>query len=339
MTVRRAWLAGSLPAATPQEAIELVLTSPIAPHLLFLPAGETDRPNWAGTITQQLARSGLFDILKEGDYSDYDHLLRLTPVGDLSKLNLGYYERYTAESEIAQRLCQTYHYALTFQVGIVSPFDQSMIAVGPGRHLRYHSAFIQATLRDVMKIYLHDESVIFQIEAPYELCGALKAPRMARSIVTSRMVRQITDFVSLCPPGMRIGIHPCLGDLNHQAIVTLDTLAPLVDWVNELCDTWPRGYILAYVQLPLCAGQVPPITDPGWSTDLKRLRVPGSTRIILGLCHEHAVVEELRPVVTLADTLLHRTFDVGASCGLALRGGRTLDDVHTVLTQQAELCR
>ena len=337
--MRRAWLAGSLPGATPQEALELVLRSPVGPHILFLPGGETDRPNSSASITLELARSGMFDIVKSGEFTSYSDMMTLTPTTDLFDLDLGYYERYKAESVIAQRICQQHHYALTFQVGIITPFGQSMATLGPGRQLKHRRSFQAATLSDIMQIYVHDESVIFQIECLLELCGALKAPSLVRPIVIRRMVANLTSFIHLCPTGLRIGIHPCLGDLNHEAMGHLSAIGPLVDWVNELCDTWPTGYTLAYVHLPLCEGAKPPITDPGWYTDLKRLRVPPGVRVILGVCHESVPTDALRPILALADSLLHRTVDVGASCGLALRGSRTLDDVYTILNQQAELCR
>jgi hypothetical protein len=335
--VRRAWLCGSLPGTTPAEAIELAL-SRLGRHLLFVPGGETSRPNWAATITQRLAETDLFAVAKPGEYTDYKDLLVLSPTTNLDKLDLGYYDQYLIESEVARRLCRVHGLACTFQMGMVSPFDQSMITVGPGRHLRYRRKFEAATLRDIMRIHMADETVIFQLEAPYELCGALKAPSFVRQIVTRRMVANLTHFVQLCPPGLRIGIHPCLGDLNHQAMGELVTLAPLIDWVNELCDQWPDGYTLAYVQLPLCPGDRPPVLDPGWYTDLKRLRVPAGTRVVLGMCHEGVATSDLWPILTLADSLLARAVDVGASCGLALRGNRTLDDVHKILDQQAELC-
>jgi hypothetical protein len=337
--VRRAWLAGSLPGTTTEESIDLALST-LGPYLLFLPCPFTGRPNWAASVTEELAKqTDLFSVVRQGGNTDYNDLTVLASKGDLSNLDLGYYDIYRAESEIAQRLIKSYGVALTTQVGIASPFDQSMITVGPGRHLRHYKSFIRATVRDVMKIYTHDESVVFSIEAPYELIGALKSPGMARSLVIRKMVAHVVDFVKQCPQGMRIGIHPCLGDLNHKSKANLPHLTPLVDWVNELCDTWPRGYTLAYVHLPLCEGARPPVVDPGWYTDLKRLRVPEGVRVVLGCCHEHVTASQLQPIVGLADSLLARTVDVGASCGLALRGKRSMDDVYTVLHQQAELCR
>jgi hypothetical protein len=336
--VRRAWLAGSMPGTTAEQAIDLALST-LGPYLLFLPCPFIGRPDWAASVSDELAQqTELFSVMKKGERTDYDDLTILSPRGDLSSLDLGYYDIYRRESEIAQRLIKSYGLALTTQVGIASPFDQSMITVGLGRHLRYHKLFIQATLRDVMKIYTHDESVVFSIEAPYELIGVLKSPGMARSLVIGKMVAHVVDFVKQCPQGMRIGIHPCLGDLNHQSKANLPHLAPLVDWVNELCDTWPRGYTLAYVHLPLCEGARPPVVDPGWYTDLKRLRIPQGVRVVMGCCHEHVTASQLRPIVGLADSLLGRTVDVAASCGLALRGSRTIEDVYTVLHQQADLC-
>jgi hypothetical protein len=333
--VRRAWLAGSLPGKTPRQAMELALST-LGSSILFLPGGDTKRPEWAVSIVKELAKTELFTIARHGDYTDYDDLMYLSPTGDLRDLDLGYTEIYLEESEIARRLIREYGLALTFQVGMASPFSQSTITVGPGRHLRYYKAFIQATLRDIMRIYTHDETVVFQIEAPYELVGALKAPQIARSLVIRKMVAHVINFVQLCPQGMRIGIHPCLGDMHHEARGHLPRLAGLVDWVNELCDTWPRGYTLAYVHLPLCEGSRPPVTDPGWYTDLKRLRVLPGVRVVAGLCHERVTTAELRPVLALADSLLHRSVDVGASCGLARN--RPMDDVYTVLKQQRELC-
>jgi hypothetical protein len=309
--------------------------SALGSSILFLPGGDTRRPEWAVSITKELAKTNLFTIARPGGYTGYDDLMYLTPTGDLRNLDLGYTEIYLEESEIARRLMREHRLALTFQVGMASPFSQSMITVGPGRHMRYYRAFIQATVRDIMRIYTHDETVVFQIEAPYELVAAMKAPAIARSLVIRKMVGHVINFVTQCPQGIRIGVHPCLGDMNHEARAPL-RLATLVDWINELCEQWPRGYTLAYVQLPLCEGSRPPELDPGAYTDLKRLQVPPGVRVVAGLCHERTTTAELRPILTLADSLLRREVDVGASCGLARN--RPLDDVYTVLDQMKELC-
>jgi hypothetical protein len=336
--VRRAWLGGSLPGNTPEQAMTLALDE-LGPYLLALPGGETRRPNWAASIVDELAQTSLFTIAKPGEGTDYDDLPQLAPVnGDLSTLDIGYYTIYQAESPIAHRLVTQRGLALSFQVDIAGPFDLAMFTVGPRRYLKYYKAFEAATLRDIMAIFTHDETVLFQLSVPLELVGSLTVPAMARHLVTRKLVKKITDFVSLCPVGLRLGVHLCLGDYHHKAKGHLPQLAPLTDFANTLLDTWPPGYPLAYLTLPLAEAELPPVLEPAWYTDLARLRALTGVRIVLGICHEKVTTGALRPIVTLADSLLKQEVAVGASCGLALRGSRTLDDVRTILRQQRELC-
>jgi hypothetical protein len=332
-------LGGSLPGTTPAEAITMALDI-LGPNIQYMPGGEIGRPDWAASIAQELAQQTThFQPAKAGGWTDYDDMPQLAPLGDLSAVDLGYYRHYQDESPIIAQLARERRLALSVQVGIASPFDLAMIALGPTRHFRQVKPLIKATVREMTNIYTADETVCFQIEAPYELCGALAVPQIARTLATRKLVRKVIDLVRECPQGMRFGIHPCLGDFHHKAKGKLPQLTPLVDWVNELIDQWPGGYTLAYVHLPLAEGYRPPVTEPSWYVDLARLRVPAGVRVILGCCHERVTTSDLHPVVSMADTLLHRTVDVGASCGLALRGKRTVEDVYTVLHQQAELCR
>lgn len=336
--MRKAWLAGSLPGRTPTEAMTLALDT-LGEHLLALPGGEVGRPIWAASITEELAASPLFDVVRQGNYTDYDDFTQLSAAGDLKKLDLGHYHRYVNESRIASILLHERGLDMLFQVGFPSWFDQTLISVGKLHYPKYRKAFADATLRDVRQIYADDPNVILQIEAPFELIAVLSAPRALRRLVARQMARgYITRFAEKCPAGARIGVHLCVGRLNNRAKTHLTELAPLVDLGNEIAAGWPDSVTLEYLHLPMSSGFLPPVLDPAWYADLERLDVPPEVRVILGVCHERATTQQLRPIVEFADKLLDRTVAVGASCGLALSGDRTLADVHTVLKQQAELC-
>lgn len=345
--MRKAWLAGSLPGETPAEAMSLALDI-LGDRLLALPGGEVGRPIWAASITEELADNPLFRVTRPGANTNYDDLTQLAAAADLDNLDLGHYSRFMIENPIAQFLLRDRQISrflaredldIPFQVGFPSPFDQTLISVGKARYLKYRKAFTAATLRDVQRIHAMDPTVLFQIEAPLELIGILEMPRIARPVLTRRMARQITGFVRQCPAGIRMGVHLCLGRLNNRPKVALDQLAPLVDLGSAIVEHWPSNATLAFLQLPLAAGYMPPPLGLGWYTDLLRLNVPTDVRVILGLCHERVTTAQLRPILEAADVLLGRTVDVGASCGLALGGERNLDDVRTILTQQAQLCQ
>jgi hypothetical protein len=303
-----------------------------------MPGGTTAQPVGVLALADRLAHHPAFELARNGDHGSRESIKQLTPIGSLDTLDLGYVDWYRQESTLVAALARERRLALSFQLRIISPFDLTMTVLGPGR-IKYAAAFERATLRDVMQIYTQDETVLFLIEAHQELAGVLKAPGIARALVTRKLVRKVTDFIRACPQGMRFGIHPCLRwPLARRKSTGLMQLAPLVDWINELIDQWPPGYTLAYVHLPLAEGYAPPSTEPSWYIDLARLRVPAGVRVVLGCCHPDVTTSALRPILSMADSLCHRTVDVGASCDLALRGPRTLDDVYTVLHQQAELC-
>lgn len=342
MTVRRAWLAGSLPGETPYDAMQLALDT-LGPWLYALPSGETSRPMGIHSVVNDLADTGLFGIRSTGDFIegapvDYNHMPQLAVTRDLRTLDLGYYDLYRIESKIAKELIIQHNMALSYQVGIPSPFSLAMTALGPARALRWLKEFSNATAHDVAQIYNSDETTLFSIEASWELTGMMALPAAARGIAIRRLISRIVDFIALCPAGMRIGVHPCLGDLQHTARAQLPRLGLLVDWVNELVKQWPTGYTLAYVHLPLAEGASPPVLETSWYTSLTRLRIPAGTRVIAGLCHEAVTAAELMPVVRFMELLLRRAVVVGASCGLAPRGTRTAEVARIVLEQQRTLC-
>jgi hypothetical protein len=336
---RRTWLAGSLPGKTPTEAMTLALDH-LGGTLLGLPAGETSRSNWTISIAEELAqRADQFKVIKEGDNTDYNDLTQLAPIDDLHDLDLGYYTVYTTERNTARELVGAYELVpLPFQQGIPSPFSLAGTAVGLRRSLRWYPKFAAATTRDIARIYAEDATVIFQIEAAWDLVAVLITPGFARSVVIHRLVDRLVELVSSCPAGANFGMHLCVGDMNHRAKGRLPQLLPVVDFINVLCERWPAANPLVYVHVPLAEANLPPVLEPSWYVELSALAVPPVTRIVAGLCHERVTTEQLRPVLDVIDVACGRQVAVGASCGLALRGDRTMDDVYTVLNQQRELC-
>ena len=224
----------------------------------------------------------------------------------------------------------------TFQVGIASPFDMAMFALGPRGALTNRRPFVEATSRDIVAIQAESGGdVLFQIELPAELVFVARTPRLFQARVAAWMARITTEVVELAPAGSRFGVHLCLGDLGHKALALAKDATPVVTLANAIASRWPTGKTLEYVHAPLAAGEEPPSTDPGFYAPLAKLRLPSATPFAAGFVHEGRTPAELVQILGMIEAAAPNSVDVAAACGLGRRDPQTAEKIMRL---SAELC-
>lgn len=340
MVTRRAHLVGSLPGAGAAEAMELAMRR-LGPSLATLPDGETgDRRNWIISMIESFRHHPDLELVKEGDWSDYDRVprFRVRPGHRLygASLDLGITAAaLAARPTFLDLRGERDSSSLRFQVGIPGDIDLSMFTfgpVGPVRHRRPFGEALATTMHEVSAAYGDD--VVYQVEVPAEVVLLTRAPARLRPVLAGRLGRQVAALAQGAPPGARFGLHLCLGDMNHKAFGHLADAELLVQLTNAAAAAWPSGRPLDFVHLPLAEADDPPSADPAFYGALAGLRLGPEVRVIAGFAHEDQDIAVQRRIRAVIEDAVGRHVDVSHSCGL---GRRTVAQADAALTRLAEL--
>lgn len=340
MDVRQAHLVGSLPGDTPEQAMRTALEV-LGPRLRSLPDGETgERRNWVISIVESLRDHPDLEVVKAGDWSDYDKTptLRVRRGRTLygANLDFGHVAAVRDTVPVFERLRAEFGLpGLVFQSGVPSDLDLAMFTLGPVGALRHRTPFTEATLTEIQGVReIAGPDTVFQLELPVELVLLAKAPRAALPVLAGRLAVGLTRLAAAAPTGSVFGLHLCLGDMNNKAFGTMSDVAPLVALSNAIVAGWPPAQRLAYVHAPFAAADQPASTDPAFYAPLDGLRLPGGTRFVAGFAHESQAWTDQLAVRSLIEDRLGRAVDIAAACGL---GRRTQVAGRAVLERTAEL--
>lgn len=332
-------LVGSLPGADAEEAMTAALDA-VGGSLAAITDGETgDRSRWLAHTIDTLRDHPDLEVVKDGDQSDYDHMLNFRVRRghhlDPDTLDLGYLSAYRASRPVFDRLRAARHRPdLSFQVGIGGDFDLVLFAMGPLGALRHRAAFAAATAREITQIQQDSNGdVLFQLEIPAETLFTARSGPLA-PLVARRLTAGIHRLVAATPPGTRYALHLCVGDLGHKAMSTPRSTRPLVTLANTLTRHWPADRPLERLHLPLAAGDLPAPTNPLFYQPLRALRLPPTIRLAAGFLHESPTLDSQRALLAVIEQAVGHPVDVAAACGL---GRRTPTAAHTTLTQAAAL--
>jgi len=337
---RRSHLVGTIPAPGPRAAMELAL-SELGPTVDMLPDGETgERLNWIQKIVEQFRSHPDVELAREGDWSEYDR----TPLFRVKRghrlrpevIDLGYarffresfplFEELTAASDLGD---------IPFQVGIPSAFDLALFTFGPRGAFRQRRAYTEATLREIREIHAEAANrVVFQIEVPAELVFVARMPSPLQPLMARYMAGIVTKLAASAPAGSRFGVHLCLGDMNHRALMGMRDTTPVVRLANAIAKRWPDGRSLEFMHAPFAAAVEPPSTDETWYRPLERLRLAPSTRFIAGFAHEGQDLEVQREILATIEAAVGEPVDLATSCGL---GRRDPEAARAAIRRTAEL--
>ena len=340
---RRTLLVGSIPAPDTHEAVGLALTE-LGPTLMCIPDGETGpRSQWVASIIAGLRNHPAVVLQHDGQWSDYNdrprYRVRRGAILDPDLLRLGYDTALQESRPVLDGLVTEHGLdSAIYQVGLASGFDLALLAFGPVGALRYRKAFNTAACREMRSIRrtLGDD-VVFQIELPAELVAVSRAPAALRPAVARWMAGASVEPAKLAPNGTKFGVHLCFGDLNHKALMKVGRdCAPIVQLANAIAARWPRHTSLAYVHIPLAAGDNAPSLAESYYAPLANLSLPADTRLVAGFVHEALSVDQLRIVLSMVESAYGRDVDVAAPCGLGRRDAAMARDLMRASRQLAD---
>ena len=340
MDTRMAHLVGSLPGDSSEEAMSTALQV-LGPRLRSLPDGETGvRRNWVISIVDSLRDHPDLEVVKPGDWSDYDKTPTLrvrrgrTLLG--ANLDFGHVAAVGDSYPVFERLREFYDLPdLVFQSGVPGDLDLAMFTLGPAGALRHRRPFTEATVTEIRGVRaIAGPATVYQLELPVELVLLAKVPRPALPLVAGRLAAGVCRLAAAAPPDSVFGLHLCLGDMNNKAFGTMRDVAPLVELTNAIVRRWPGGQRLSYVHAPFAAADQPPTTDAAFYAPLDGLQLPSGTRFAAGFAHESQSLDEQLRVRGLIEEKLGHPVDISAACGL---GRRTPEAGLAVLHRTAEL--
>lgn len=337
---RRALLLGSVPGGSAREAMSLALDT-LGPYLVALPDGETgERRNGIASTFERMRAVPALRVTREGDCSDYDASPRLAVRRGhalrADDLPLGYVEAWETSRGTYDALLQHASRPPPFQVGVASPLDMAMFALGPAGPIRHRDAFTEATADQVRRISAAAEhDVVFQVEMPAELVLLARTPRPLRRVVAARLASGALDLIRRSPPDTRWGVHLCVGDLGNKALFSLRDSGPPTTLANALVDAWPAGRRLEWLHVPLAAGDQPPPGEPDAYAPLRDLSPGASRALVAGFVHERCSQGHLRAVLGQVENAVGHRVRVAAACGL---GRRDRAAALEIMERTAQLC-
>src|SRR5262245_13218110 len=135
--MRGTHLVGSLPAAGPAEAMAQALAT-VGAGLRYLPDGETgERHHWIIHIIERLREHPDLELVKPGDWSDYDQtpVFRVKRGHTLSGLDFGHVREFERSFPLFLE-ARGERTDLAFQVGVPGDFDMALFVLGPRGALR-----------------------------------------------------------------------------------------------------------------------------------------------------------------------------------------------------------
>lgn len=329
-------LLGSLPGADAEAAMTDALDR-TGGAVKWLPDGETgDRFRWIARVIDTFRDNPDLEVSRDGDQTSYDRALnfrvRRKHRFDGHSLRLGYVDSYRESRPIFDRLrAERKRPDLVFQVGMPTDLTFALLSMGP-TGIRHRAAFRNALIREIGHIRAEaGDDVLFLLEAPADAIMCVRAA-MGGAPTTAMAARWVASgfrrLVAGTPAGTRFGVHLCVGDLGHHAMVQPKSAAPFVAAANAIGAAWPPGRKLEFLHLPLGAGDQAPPLEPDFYGPLSRLRLPVGTRFAAGFLHEDHSVEDHLRIRSIVDTLVGHPVDVAAACGL---GRRPVDAAHATL--------
>ncbi len=138
------------------------------------------------------------------------------------------------------------------------------------------------------------------------------------------LLRRIVDLGNAVPADIDLGFHLCYGDPGHKHLVEPKDLALSVELANAIVDRSSRS--VQWIHMPVPRGR----KDDAYFEPLKKLRLPPTTELYLGLVHLTDGVAGARSRVETAKRY-RPEFGVACECGFGRRDPETvipLLDLH-----------
>lgn len=350
--MRDVLLVGSMPFRDEEECMRRALDE-VGPYLFSLPDGEVgertarypdgtranwviravevlyqDRENWRVVKEPVLAANGV-----PANYAGLHQLEPLCRPEDVpGTVRFGYDQEVARYYPLFRRLRDERGLTgLRFQMGIPTGLALGFVMPNPADRMRFRDAFNTVLAREVNAMPdVAGDDLIVQLEMPPEMYAAFELPEMLEELSVSPVI----DLAEKIRPGIRLGLHLCVGDLHNRALLQPKSLEPMATLTRRLLERWPKGRPLEYIHYPLAAGNLPPVQDPEFYDPLGDIRLPDGTRFIAGFVHEGLGFEENARILHAIEEARGETVGVACSCGI---GRRTREVGEELLRLSARL--
>jgi hypothetical protein len=176
---------------------------------------------------------------------------------------------------------------------------------------------------EIAKAIPHRDLAI-QWDIAAEICFVLENPELANVIPMEPLVASIARASEHVPPDAELGLHLCYGDPGHKHVIEPKDTRLMVDLANALVAAIKHP--VAWVHMPVPRDR----KDDAYFEPLRKLRLPPTTELYLGLVHLTDGVAGARLRVEIAKRY-RPEFGVACECGLGRRNPETvlpLLDLH-----------
>lgn len=136
------------------------------------------------------------------------------------------------------------------------------------------------------------------------------------SFLVGLSLRSIYGLLNKISRPATFGVHICLGDLNHKALIHPKTLKKMVRFSNELVRKWPSTHRLEYVHYPLAEAADPPPLDGDYYADLRDIKLPDGVRFVAGFVHGKRSDAEHLSILKTIEGFRSEPVEVACSCGM-----------------------
>ena len=326
MTERvRTHLVGSLPFGHAGEALQESLQR-LGETLPYVPDGETgERANYIMHLVDRLVPNPALSSHEVtarlgGESARMKRFsIRRGRKLELELGELGYFRDWSASLPLFHKLREEYgRPELRYQLGVAPALSIAFPFFHKPFSMLKAIAPLQKALREEIgaAVQLDPDAVVVQLDAAIEqvVIARLHAlfPPAAR-ILARRLARQLASLVVDVPAEVPVGVHLCLGNPGNRRAVTPPSSRPVVLFANAIAAVWPADRPLDYLHLPIVDS-----TDHRYYEPLEKLRLPGSTRLIVGTVYEDGHPANLERL-QLASRSLGFTPDIACACGMGRR--------------------
>lgn len=326
-TLRRVHLVGSQPAdveQTTQNAMNTIFHR-FGDVITTLPHGDIARQRGIAPIIHRTQALPEFRVIRPGLFRNYADF----PLAEFSgsqlefpRRFLGYYsEAFVAfQARVAIEAEYGVHDGISaIQIGVPFWLDHRDFSVHvTSQREQLTEAFVKVLADELIDIHQEwGDQVVVQLESSWSLRMVQQA-RIDRSdptAVAEYVARAFALLHSRLPSSLRVGLHLCRGDINHESWEQgqVADLEPLVLLANAISRQWPS---IEYVHLPIVASDAwRSSKDSSFYRPLSRL--DSGTRWLAGVVHERATLDENCRALKLAAKALGRPFDgIALACGM-----------------------
>lgn len=320
-------LVGSIPLSSTKEVLTKT-TAALPGRLQSVPDGETgSRDNYIGWQRDCFPIETRRKIIGGTDLPD-GH----SGVFNLEDVKPTRYEEAALESYatfVESRKQGVIPQGMRFQVSLPSPFNSVQ------GHLRDE---FQGQLEPFYEKRMLDSlaSIIENIPAEdlalqWDVCFEVLALEVEKGRVTDQffvphfspikegILERIRRICEPIPANVPLGFHLCYGDLFHKHFVEPEDLTLLVDLANDIVSR--IGHSVSWIHVPVPKDR----DDVAYFEPLKKLSIPASTKVYLGLVHANDE-EGTRKRIKTAQSVLPM-FGVSTECGMGRTPKEELDSI------------